>query len=279
MKKYTIIALGIILIGIITSSVFLWFFLDKNSSRHNIPVNKIEVIQETTKNTPENAKNEPISDVSQQDESISETQGNTFKTEKSEIKIASFIENQAPFISQAPFGVWDKLHDEACEEAVIIIANGFLNDVKEISNEKANKEILALVDWQIEKYGKHKDLKLEEIQNMALEFYKDNLELSEEISEQSFKKVLANGNIIIIPAAGQELGNPFFTPPGPLYHALVVIGYDELTREFITNDPGTKRGAGFHYSYATLLKSIHDFPGKKEKILEGKSRALIVKKK
>ena len=40
---------------------------------------------------------------------------------------------------------------------------------------------------------------------------------------------------------------------------LVIRGYDDENQEFITNDPGTKRGKGFRYDYQTLLQAIADW--------------------
>lgn len=70
------------------------------------------------------------------------------------------------------------------------------------------------------------------------------------------------------------LGNPYFTPPGPIYHMLVIKGYN-LT-EFITNDPGTRRGADYVYSYQTLMKAIHDWNN--GNVESGKSATISVQK-
>ncbi|MDA3814887.1 MAG: hypothetical protein PF549_00795 [Patescibacteria group bacterium] len=271
MKKYTLLSLLIILVGIFLSVGFLVF-----SFKKNIPSKMGYFTEENSAIPVRESENESLRDISLENDSDAGNKNLTPENEEFEVEDQAFVENQTPFISQAPFGVWDELHDEACEEASIIIANGFLNNVKEISNQKAEKEILALVDWQMKEYGEHKDLILKEIQSMALGFYDNEFEISDDINEDAFKKILANDKIIIAPVAGREIGNPFFTPPGPLYHVLVIIGYDEEAGEFITNDPGTKRGAGFRYSYEILLESIHDFPGKKEEILEGKARVLIL---
>ena len=279
MKKYTIIALLILLAGIITSSFFLWLFLDKNSPGSEISIKKNNMVNESSEKLSTEPQKGSLNDALPQNESSVDLKKTVSENEEFEQKIPIFIENNTPFVPQAPFSVWDELHEEACEEASIITANGFLSNITEISKETAEKEIQALVDWQMKKYGKHKDLNVKEIQDMAFSFYGDKLEIIDEITEETFKKTLAGKNMIIIPVAGREIGNPNFTPPGPLYHVLVIIGYDESTQEFITNDPGTRKGKGFRYSYQTLLENIHDFPGEKEKILEGKPRALIVGKK
>jgi len=96
-----------------------------------------------------------------------------------------------------------------------------------------------------------------------------------DLLEEDFKKYLSLGNPIIIPVAGQLLGNPYFTPPGPLYHNLVLVGYNG--DRIITNDPGTKRGKGYIYDENVLYKATHDFTGKKENIEKGRKAMIIIK--
>jgi len=76
--------------------------------------------------------------------------------------------------------------------------------------------------------------------------------------ENDIKKILSEGYIIIAPTYGQKLNNPHFTPPGPVYHMLVIKGYD--SENFITNDPGIWQGKNFIYSYDNLFNSICDLP-------------------
>jgi hypothetical protein len=48
---------------------------------------------------------------------------------------------------------------------------------------------------------------------------------------------------------------------------LVIKGYDETQDQFITNDPGTKRGADYRYKTDILISALRDYPtGKHEKI-------------
>jgi hypothetical protein len=44
---------------------------------------------------------------------------------------------------------------------------------------------------------------------------------------------------------------------------LLIIGYDPETQEFITNDPGTHRGAGYRYAEDTLFDAIWEYPSGK----------------
>ena len=55
---------------------------------------------------------------------------------------------------------------------------------------------------------------------------------------------------------------------------LVIVGYTET--EFITHDPGTRRGKNYRYTFDTIMDAIHDWTGVKEEIGTGVPRVLIV---
>lgn len=58
--------------------------------------------------------------------------------------------------------------------------------------------------------------------------------------------------------SGKELGNPYFSNGGPLYHVLLVKGY-KYPDKIITNDVGTKNGANYIYTWDVLKSAMHDF--------------------
>jgi len=178
-----------------------------------------------------------------------------------------------PFTSQAPFGKWDAYHQEACEEASLVMLKYYL-DKKALTPAIAEQEIQKLIAFQIKKYGDYKDTDAAETVKLATDFYQiKNLKVVYDFSKADLKKYLAKGAPIIVPAAGRMLGNPNFTAPGPLYHNLILLGYDGDT--IITNDPGTRKGRGYRYDADVLYKAIHDFPGKPENITQGR-KAMIV---
>lgn len=164
-----------------------------------------------------------------------------------------------PFTSQAPFYNWDELHNEACEEATLIMAKYFILG-KNLDKETAENEILATVNWQEKNWGGHFDLSAEKIIELGKNFFDiEKITLDKEVNPQKIKNYLSQGKIIIAPCFGRNLKNPYFKTPGPVYHALVIRGYKK--NNFITNDPGTKRGEKFIYSEENLLESIHDWQG------------------
>lgn len=183
------------------------------------------------------------------------------------------ISISVPFTSQAPLGKWDAVHEEACEEASLIMLKYYL-DQKELTPGVAEKEIQDMVKFEMKNYGDYKDTTAVETAKLAGDFYGlKNLKVIYDFSKDDLKKYLALGRPIIVPAAGQALDNPFYTPPGPLYHNLVLTGYDGDM--IITNDPGTKRGEGYKYDINVLYEAIHDFPSKAGDIEQGR-KAMIV---
>lgn len=176
-----------------------------------------------------------------------------------------------PFLVQAPFGTWDALHEEACEEASIIMVVEAKKGLKTISVADGDRMIKELVDWQ-SAHGLGVSINLAEVGQVARERYNLSSRILKNPTVQQLKDELAAGRPVIVPAAGRTLGNPYFTAPGPLYHMLVLIGYSGT--DFITNDPGTKRGANYRYNQTVLLNSIHDFV--RGDILRGPLRAIVI---
>lgn len=175
--------------------------------------------------------------------------------------ISNGVKIEVPFTSQAPYGVWDSIHEEACEEASIIMANVWAKDISSLSREYAEVEIQKLVKWQNDNFGYFESTTAKQTAEMAEKFYGLNYRLIENPTIEDLKNELREGNVVVMGMAGRELGNPHFTSPGPLYHMLLIKGFDKTG--FITNDPGTKYGGDYHYSFSTLMSSARDWRGGK----------------
>ncbi len=220
---------------------------------------------------------------------------NSKKNKNKNIILPNKVIYDVPFTTQSPFAKWDELHEEACEEASLIMLKYYNDKIERpslsknsLSKKVAEEEIEKLVKYQIKKYGDFYDTDVKTTKQIGEDFYKlDNLKIIENFTIEDLKKELAQGDIILVPTAGRELGNQNFTPPGPLYHNLVIIGYDNKAMIdsagrkskgiFITNDPGTRNGQNYKYNQQVLYKAVHDFPGNINKISEGPKRAIILK--
>lgn len=180
---------------------------------------------------------------------------------------------RVPFASQAPFANWDALHEETCEEASLILVRQFLRG-ESITEQQMEDQLQELVAWETAN-GYGYDVTVTELRDIARDHYRLNGEIITDISADNFERILSEGHPIIIPAAGRDLGNPYFSGEGPWYHMLVVIGYDD--DEFITNDVGTKRGASYRYDKNVLIEAVHDWTGIKEETNTGTPRALVIR--
>lgn len=184
-----------------------------------------------------------------------------------------------PFLCQAPYANWSQPWQDGCEEAVIIMGFAYLNG-DQVTRKSGNQDILDQVKFQKHKYGGHYDLTAEKCVQLIKDYYKfDNVEVRYDVTVDDIKNELAKGNVVIAPMAGKLLGNPYYTPPGPAYHYMLFKGYDDRTGEFITNDPGTKRGKNYRYKYQTAFNAIHDWTGSKKTIASGKKAVIVIKSK
>lgn len=178
---------------------------------------------------------------------------------------------EMPFLVQAPFANWDPAHEEACEEASILMVSHYLDKTGIENQDQGEKEILDLVSFETEK-GYGPSVTLEELAKIAeTKLGLKNLRIVREVSKEKIKEEIANGKPVIIPAAGKILPNPNFRNGGPNYHMLVVKGYN--SDYFITNDPGTKKGEGFKYKFDDLLNAIHNW--NEDNILDGEKAYLV----
>ena len=60
---------------------------------------------------------------------------------------------------------------------------------------------------------------------------------------------------------------------------LVVIGYNPKRNEFITNEPGTRRGSGYKYNEDVLYNSIRDYKSGYLVPITSERKVMIIVKK
>lgn len=164
----------------------------------------------------------------------------------------------APFTSQAPFAVWDEDHEDFCEEASALMAARALQGRTIQDAADAEAALQELKEWQMDRFGYFKSTTAAEVAEMIREVYGRQAELMTDPTIEDVKRELAAGHFIIVPAAGRELGNPNFRDPGPLYHMLLLKGYT-ARGEFVTNDPGTRKGQNYVYDFEVLMDAIRDW--------------------
>ncbi len=177
-----------------------------------------------------------------------------------------------PFTSQAPYANWEPPYDEACEEASMLMVSAYFND-ETLSPSIADASIQAQYAWQTEN-GYPIDINVAEVVEVLDAYFELDSQLMYNPTVEQLQQALDEGSLIIAPAAGQLLGNPYFTPPGPVYHMFVITGYDSKREQFITNDPGTRRGEKYRYDFSVLMNALHDWNG--GDVLNGQKVVVVV---
>lgn len=184
---------------------------------------------------------------------------------------------KVPFTPQAPTANWDELHNEACEEASIIMAWAYFNNITPLSTAQVETEIDKLTNWQQENYGYYLSITTPETARVAEEVYGLSAEVTS-FNTDTIKQALAENRLVIIPAQGQLLENPNFKPPGPPYHMLVITGYYNKgdVDYFTTNDPGTRRGENYEYTFETIELATGNYSHTTKQVNTGDKDMIII---
>lgn len=196
------------------------------------------------------------------------------------MRVPTKVRQPVVFVVQAPHAQWDnELYQDACEEASVLMAGSWISgrDAK-YSKEEATAELEKMFAFETKHYGQAYDLSAAD----TAQFFKDYYDSRQahvvyDIGVNDIIGEIADGHLVIVPSDGQKLGNPYFTEPGPERHMLVITGYDQKKKEFITNDPGTRRGEDYRYDFETLIAAVRDYPtGHKEPITQERTAMIVI---
>lgn len=183
-----------------------------------------------------------------------------------------------PFAVQAPIAEWqDARQQDGCEEAAALMVHAWAQGY-ELDPVKAKEEIIAISEYEQEHYGVFRDTSVRDTAERIFKGYfgLTGWEVKEDAALEDIRNAVSRYGLVIAPMNGQALDNPYYTPPGPERHMVVVTGYDAATREFITNDPGTKRGKGYRYQEDVFYAAIRDYPTGNEDPISGADKTIIV---
>jgi len=163
-----------------------------------------------------------------------------------------------PMVYQAPFAVWDAVHDDACEEAAILMIQAYMNGESELTREEMDRRILGVVDHEMEVLGYFESTDAATTADIRREYLGlASVKILPVNSIDDVKAQIAAGRPVVLPASGKALRNPNFRGGGPVYHMLVAKGFKP--GQIITNEPGTRLGADYLYDEQLLFDAIHDW--------------------
>jgi hypothetical protein len=173
---------------------------------------------------------------------------------------------EVPFISQAPLGNWsDPVYQNGCEEAAIIMAMAWVKGEGAIGAEEGIRRIKDISKFEEKVFGHNIDTDVPDVVKIIKKYYEyEKIEAQFDFNADDIVKQLQEGNVILVPTFGRALKNPNYTSPGPITHMLVVTGFDDAKKEFVTNDPGTRKGEEYRYPYGILINAIWSYPSGKK---------------
>lgn len=180
-----------------------------------------------------------------------------------------------PFYSQAPLSKWDAFHEDMCEEASLLNAGLYLEE-KKLTKNQFESELQKIQNIEKKEVGEWKSTTISQTKKWADVYFRGNLiiKIIDNPTINDIESEISAGRPVIVPLAGRDIGNPNFTPPGPVYHMLVLKGYDN--QNFITNDVGTRKGSSYTYKKNVIMQNMHDWNAKD--IHSGSKKVLVLYK-
>lgn len=194
-------------------------------------------------------------------DAVSDTQDADDAADRPPTLVHRTVMLDVPFVSQAPLRIWSLPYKEFCEEASVLTLHSWKQGRVATPADQLDRDLKELQAWEEVNLGTWEDTNAEETARMLREYFGyASTKVVRNITPDHIKRALDAGTPIIVPARGREIDSPYFTPPGPLYHMLVIIGYDDDAGQWITNDVGTNtKGAAQRYEYDDLFDAIGDW--------------------
>jgi len=175
---------------------------------------------------------------------------------------AKNINFSVPFTSQAPLFEWkDARQQDACEETSVLMAMAWVKNEKNKTKTAWRDAIITLANWEQKKYGEHRDTAPTDVVERLFKKYfnYEDVAIKTVSGAADILKELEKGNLVLVQTNGQKLKNPNFTGLGPERHMLLIKGYDYQKKEFIVNDPGTRRGADYRYPEKIIFSALRSY--------------------
>lgn len=167
-----------------------------------------------------------------------------------------------PYINESPDGSWTGPWKNACEEASIAMVEHFYLGKRQAVIKESMAFMTTLFTKQNQIWGSNADSDANRTAKLINDFTSYNASIKDEPTIEEIKKELQQKRPVIAPVYGKTLANPNtpFLASGSYYHMIVIVGYDDTTKEFICHDNGdAKTGTNYRYAYDVLMDSLHDF--------------------
>lgn len=200
-----------------------------------------------------------------------------WKETPEETKTPVIVKLNVPFTTQAPGKNWNYPWEDFCEEAVMLMLAQYYRGVplSDIPAKGASQAMLEMMNYEKKTFGYHKNIGSKEITQTLNNLYGLNTATTTEATIEQIKEEILKYRPVILPVSGKLLKNPHFQRGGPLFHTVLVTGYDESDSTFIVHEPGTRFGKYYKYGQELLFNAIYDWNQEKQKLLEKKVMVVV----
>jgi peptidase C39-like protein len=167
-----------------------------------------------------------------------------------------------PYINESPDGSWTGPWKNGCEEASIAMIENYYLGEKDPTIKESMDYMMALFEKQNNIWNSNADADTHRTDILINDYTQYNSNIIENPTIEQIKKELQQKRPVISYHYGKDLQNPNipFLSTGSYFHVIVIIGYNDITNEFITHDNGDiKTGEKHRYKYDVIMNSLHDF--------------------
>jgi len=173
-----------------------------------------------------------------------------------------FVDLKVPFTSEIPNGSWVKPWNNACEEASIVMVEGYYFGYEKTTKSIAIKNMSPLFKIEDKLFGSNADTDSSRTAKLINDYTDFTATIKENPTLDEIKSEIKSGHPVITFSYAKNLNNPNhrWRAGGSYYHVMVLTGFDDKTKEFLTNDSGDPQtGEDYRYKYDAIMNSLHDF--------------------
>jgi len=167
-----------------------------------------------------------------------------------------------PYINEAPDGNFSGNWKNACEEASMTMIEKYYAGQKTVGIMEAMSFMQNLFDIEDRLYGSNDDTDTVRTARLMNDYLSYSAIIKDNPTIEEIKKQLLKKRPVMSFHYGYDLHNSNipFAVHGTYYHTMVIVGYDDTTKEFITHDDGDQKfGANHRYGYNLFMNSLHDY--------------------
>jgi hypothetical protein len=180
----------------------------------------------------------------------------------------TFVDLAAPYTNEAPDDVWTGPWKNACEEASMAMVEKYYLGQRTMTKAEAKDFMQMLFDKQNKIYGSNADSDSTRTAYLINNFSSYGAVIKDKPTIEEIKAEINGRRPVIALHYGFDLKNkniPFLAA-GSSYHMTVIVGYDDVKKEFIVNDSGDRKvGKNHRYGYDLFMSTLHDFNFKTKK--------------